>query len=233
MNIDADAVRAERLARALEYPYAWPNDCYLFHDDRAHPVSERATWRQGRVPVLAYGSNRAPMQLARKFPALPRDRAILVERCRLAGFDVVHSAHVTRYGAVPAALSPCDGVEISVAVTWLDPAQARVMDESELAGRNYGRQLLGRPVRFHDGSRSEAVEAYLTCHGALAIDGAPAAHADIEARGRGGRAWRNAQVLALAHRAVAPRALFEDFVVRLAEDEAFRETVTERLKQGL
>lgn len=229
----APCASAQVIARAVDYPYRWPGHSYLFHGGRAHPVVERDRWREGRVPVLAYGSNRAPEQLVRKFGVLPHDRAVLVERCKVPGFDVVHSAHVTSYGAIPAALAEDPAVTVTVAVTWLDREQVAIMDASERAGRNYGRQHLARTVTLDDGSASDAVEAYLTRHGSLAVDGRVASHGDIEALGRGSPAIRHREVLALAHRHLAPEDGFETFVLRLARDPAWRDLATRRLKQGL
>ncbi len=225
---DGDALR-----RALDYPYAWPGACFAFHGGRAHVVQEREALRQGRTPVLAYGSNRAPQQLARKFGSLPERRAILVERCEITGFDVVHSAHVTSYGAIPAALYPHAGVTAVVAVTWLDAEQLRAMDLSERAGRNYGRVPLGGTVTLGDGSTSSAVQAYHTSHGALHVDARIVSHADVEARGRPRPGLRNVEVLTRVHRVVAPSTPFEDFVLELVRDENFRDRVTDRLKAGL
>lgn len=235
MSAGADALcaPAQVIARAVDYPYRWPGRSYLFHGGRAHPVVERERWREGRVPVLAYGSNRAPEQLARKFGVLAPNRAILVERCELPGFDVVHSAHVTSYGAIPAALAEHPAVTVTVAVTWLDREQVAIMDASERAGCNYGRLRLPRTVTLDDGSGSDAVEAYLTRHGSLAVDGRVASHGDIEALGRGTPTIRHREVLALAHRHLAPETDFETFVLHLARDPAWRERATRRLKEGL
>lgn len=223
----------EALRRALDYPYGWPGACFAFHGGHAHEVFDRAAMRRGRTPVLAYGSNRAPAQLYRKFGSLPAASAILVERCELDGFDIVHSAHVTSYGAIPAALLPRAGVSVVVAVTWLSDAQVAQMDLSERTGRNYGRRPLGVIARLGDGAMFDAVEAYFTDHGPLHVDGEIVGQADIEARGRPGSGLRNAEVLARAHRAFAADKAFEDFVLRLARDEAYRDDITERLKAGL
>ncbi len=237
MSATANATSAETddatLRRALDYPYGWPGACYAFHGGHAHAVFDRAALRRGRRPVLAYGSNRAPAQLCRKFGALPAASAILVERCELDGFDIVHSAHVTSYGAIPAALLPRAGVSVVIAVTWLDDQQVEEMDQSERAGRNYGRRELGVDARLGDGATFGNVEAYFTDHGPLHVDGDIVSQADIEARGRPGRGLRNAEVLSRAHGAFATDIAFEAFVIRLARDEAYRDEVTSRLKAGL
>ncbi|WP_446917182.1 hypothetical protein, partial [Klebsiella pneumoniae] len=76
-----------------------------------------------RVAVIAYGSNRSPEQLARKYRDWPTGTVIPVARARLDGFDAVHSCHFTRYGSMPAMLHPAPGVTVDISVVWLTAAQ--------------------------------------------------------------------------------------------------------------
>jgi len=227
------ADRDERLHRALNYPYDWPGACYLFHGRAAHAVDSRAARRAGRTPVLAYGSNRSPEQLARKFGALQQAQAILVETGSLEGFDVVHSAHITSYGAIPAALHPAPGVRVTVAVTWLSADQLETMDRSESAGLNYGRQHIGVDVTLADGTVIAHAEGYRTTHGPLEVDGVVASHADIPASGRPGPALRNPELLRRAHAVFAPELELEAFLLRLSRDRDYRLALTRRLQRGL
>ena len=221
------------LERALHYPYPWPDSCYLFHGNEAHPVEDRAVARGERTPVLAYGSNRSPHQLRRKFGALDRSRAILVERCRIVGFDVVHSAHITSYGAIPAALHVNPRVCVVVAVTWLDDEQLSLMDISERAGRNYAREVLPATAILGDDTHRSDVQAYLTSHGPLRIGDEIVGQADIEASGRTHPALGNLDVLHRIHKHMDGTLEFEQFIIRLATDESYRDRVTDRLKMGL
>jgi hypothetical protein len=225
--------RREAIERALNYPYHWLDDCYQYHGGQAHPVQEREALRHRRIPVLAYGSNRSLQQLRRKFGDIAPDSAILVERCDVDGWDVVHSAHITSYGAIPAALHQCRDVTIEVAVTWLTREQVRIMDASERAGRNYGRSPIGCRVRLAQGDVCDAVQAYLTSHGPLTVCGQIVSHAAVAARGRSGIALRNDELLERAHRAFQCDLSFDEFVMRLVVDGSYRERVTDRLKQGL
>ena len=63
--------------------------------------------REARTPVLAYGSNAAPEVLSRKLAL--SDQPVLVVPARLREFDVVYSAHISPYGAVPATLQRSPG----------------------------------------------------------------------------------------------------------------------------
>ena len=95
------------IALATGYPYEFPACSYLFADHARHPLPDDLLAElTGRIPVIACGSNRAPEQLARKFQDWPLPLRIPVLCAKLAGFDVVYSAHFTRYGAVPATLHP-------------------------------------------------------------------------------------------------------------------------------
>ncbi len=226
--------RDPRIKRALDYPYHWSGDCFVFHDGGPHPVApgQRKELRRERTPVLAYGSNRAPEQLARKFGRLPLANAILVERCHVEHWDVVHSAHITSYGAVPAALHRSPGTRIKVAVTWLDDEQLAAMDHSESAGRNYARQAIGA-ARVGDDGFETLVEAYLTSHGPLRIGSEVAGHGDIEAEGRILPAIAHREVLRRIHQKWGAGSDFADFVLELAEDAEFRGRITDLLKHGL
>ena len=59
------------------------------------------------TPVLAVGSNAAPAQLARKFPAeqFPDGVVIPVLRCVLPDFDVVYAPLISSYGSCTGALA--------------------------------------------------------------------------------------------------------------------------------
>ncbi|MDJ0895732.1 MAG: hypothetical protein QNJ92_11380 [Alphaproteobacteria bacterium] len=224
---------SQRLHRALNYPYAWPGACYLFRDGSPAAVPDRAAARDGRTPVLAYGSNKAPEQLRRKFWDAGHREEIFVEQCRVAGWDVVHSAHIARYGAIPAALHEAHGVTASVAVTWLSEAQLEVMDASEGAARNYGRVTVTGTVTLADGTTIETAETYRTKHGPVHLRGEVVAHADIDADGRTGPVARTEELLRQIHAVFDPMRPFEAFVHALIDDAAYRVRVTERLKIGL
>ncbi|GJL80783.1 MAG: hypothetical protein DHS20C01_04170 [marine bacterium B5-7] len=223
-----------RYQRAIRYPYDWPSDCYLFHSGRSHLVHDRIAAREGRVAVLAYGSNRSPEQLMRKFGKLHANQAIFVERCELSGWDVIHSAHVTRYGAIPAALVANPDVTIRVAVTWLDNKQLYIMDESESTGCNYGRQTLTRSAKPGDGDANEyEVQAYVTSHGPLRVDQQLVSHAAIDAKGRPDKGLHTIDVLKRAHTLFASTQSFKQFVLGLCDDARYRKEITHLLKQGL
>lgn len=225
--------RDVRLHRALNYPYDWPGQCFLFRDGAAAPVDDRVRRRAGRTPVVAFGSNRAPEQLQRKFGALDDTAAVLVEACRVPDHDVVHAARITSYGALPAAMIPAPGVTVTVAVTWLNAGQLEHMDATESVGVNYGRDPIGLHVELADGTVIEHAEFYRTTHDPLRVDGVVVSHAAIAATGRTGPAARNDDLLRRAHARHAGEHQFEDFLLRLVDDLGYRQDITARLKLGL
>jgi hypothetical protein len=122
-------------------------------------------------PLLAYGANASPEALARKLPGVP----VAALPGVLHGWTIVHSAHVSPYGQVPATLlrDPDGRSDAAVHVLLVDPADRGLLDATEpnydlvtLTGLDLEVEVLG-PLAVAD--------AYLSKHGALEIDGAPVA----------------------------------------------------------
>lgn len=195
-----------RLAKG--YPYAAPPGSYLYRDGAADPLIGPldAALTAGRVPVVAYGSNRAPEQLHRKFGHLSgAASAIPVTRAWLNGHDVVYSAHMTRYGALSATLHEAPGTRVQVYVTWLTEAQLPRMHETEIGAGNYGYgRLAGIGLAVEGGPQLSEAFCYLAVHGCLCdpeAPGAPLALAAVPAERRRHRAVDQAGALAVLHQA--------------------------------
>ena len=183
----------EALRRALRYPYAVPESTPSCWSAAARSIRPRPSCRPAtREPLLAYGANASPEGLARK---LGEDAAPLpARRATLAGFDVVYSAHLSSYGAVPATLSPSPGTEVSVFVLHLTADQRGAIDATE---PNYE---LSRPPHFEcrldDGELLSGVPAYLSRHGRLELDGSPG----VARGGAGALAAAEAELPAMSSR---------------------------------
>jgi hypothetical protein len=54
------------ILRALDYPYSYPAYDFVLDNGSVTPLQDRKSL-EGRIPVLAIGSNRSPEQLLRKF----------------------------------------------------------------------------------------------------------------------------------------------------------------------
>lgn len=175
------------IERALTYPYAAPVQSYLFAEGRAQPYQPPSAMTERRVPIIGYGSNRSPEQLARKYPETGQQ--IPVETAWLDGFDGVYSARIGGYAAIPATVAPCPGCCLPVVLTWLSSDQLPAMHASEGIGVAYDFGVLEVPVRGeHSGLLPRAL-IYVNRTGAYAPEGEPVALAEIESEGR---CWQSA-----------------------------------------
>jgi hypothetical protein len=209
------------LELALGYPWERPAGSYRL--DAEGKVTElhdfSAQELQGRLPLLAIGSNAAPAQLLRKFGHFeaPEDRSVLVLAGRLHDFDVGASASPTLYGSMPATIFPSPGTRVAAAVLWVTPAQFVQLTWSEVS------YLLGRlHTRFEVAETGEGFDdvlAFVSRFGAFTVDGEPVALAAVPAAGRTAAALTQRQLLdAAAVLALGPgfdaaalvRAMHED-----------------------
>ncbi|MEL0141476.1 MAG: hypothetical protein ACPHYI_01345 [Candidatus Puniceispirillaceae bacterium] len=125
--------------RARLYPYSAPSGGYLLANGALYDLDQKMIDRHrwifdDRVAVLSVGSNRAPVQLRRKFG----DAAIIpVTPARLFDCDIVHAAMLGFYAAVPCTAFPCAGCIVSLNVAWLDAEQLEQMHRTEGIGVAY------------------------------------------------------------------------------------------------
>jgi len=190
------AATAAILKRALDYPYAVPGESYLYRDGEAQPPSPADFDLTGRSPLLSYGANSAPEALARKLASLPGVEMPVV-RAELEDFDVVYSAHVTPYGAVPATLHESPGTTAPVFVIHPTPEQRALLTASE---PNY------------DLVEVAGIAAYRSKHGCLELDGSPVALGAVRSRGRTLPELAEPAVLERVRANLEPQLSLEDFV---------------------
>lgn len=215
------------LAIAKGYPYRIPAESFLYVDGAARPLDELPT--RDRTAVIAYGSNRSPEQLARKFRGWPPGTVIPVARARLAGFDVVYSSHFTRYGAMPAMLRAAPGVTVDVSVVWLTAAQLARMHETE-GTENYAyARLDGVRLEIEGHGRLDHVHCYQGRRGAFAPAGAAIPLAAVAAQGRSAEPLHQAEVLARARDLLAPDLDLDEFVLAIVGDAGVRAARTAAL----
>jgi hypothetical protein len=165
--VDPDETAAI-LERALAYPYATPERSYLYLDGQTRELPSAGPDLSGRTPLLAYGANASPDALARKLASLPGVE-LPVLQAELEDFDVVYSAHVSPYGAVPATLLKSPGTTAPVFVLHPTPEQRALLTATE---PNY------------DLAEVSGIAVYLSKHGPLSIDGSPVALAAVRSVGR-------------------------------------------------
>ena len=202
----------ELVERALGYPYAAPRESFVQSGGRTLPLGAVDVDLDGRIPLLAYGSNAAPEALRRKLAGaaepVPAIRALLHD------FDVVYSAHVSAYGAVPATLWRSAGAELPVFVIHLTDAQLSAIAATE---PNYERERLeGVVCTLEDGTPAGDLTAYVSRHGPLLRRGSPVAVAEVETRGRTLSAMGQRAAIDAVRRAVCPGSDLESFIVEAA-----------------
>ncbi|MEC8642778.1 MAG: hypothetical protein VXZ67_07700 [Pseudomonadota bacterium] len=127
--------------RATDYPYAAPEGAFVLNAGRLAALDDPALLA-GRTAVLSVGSNRAPVQLRRKFGD---DAIVPVTPAILHDCDIVHAATVSYYGAVSCTAFPSRGTDVMLNVAWLDAAQLAIMHRTEAVGvaYDYVRMLTG------------------------------------------------------------------------------------------
>jgi hypothetical protein len=225
-----DDATAAILRRARGYPYDAPHDSYTW--DRGAVRGFDPADRDGRTPILAFGSNRAPERLHQKFAHLG-DHLIPVEKAWLSDFDVVYAAHITSYGAVPAMLQRAKGVTCEIAVTWLDAEQVPIMHASEMSAANYVYARLDDvSLRLAGGAVMDRAFCYIGARGHLmSPDGGPTPLLAVHAEGRPTPGIATGEVLERIRERVAPNAEPDAFVLRLVEDKAYRAAVSDAISE--
>lgn len=169
------------LRRALTYPYATPGRSYLYLEGAAEELPDDGPDLAGRTPLLSYGANAAPEALALKLASLP-GVAMPVLRAELEHFDVVYSAHVSPYGAVPGTLTESPGTRAPVFVVYPTAEQLALLTAQEL---NYDLvSFEAVSCRLEDGGFVTEFAGYRSKHGPLALDGSEVALAAVRSRGR-------------------------------------------------
>ena len=213
----------ELLTLAKSYPYDAPEGSFLFREGAVESIG-LADFR-GRTAVIGHGSNRAPAQLRRKYG----DGAeIPVTAAWLDGYDVVYSAHLTRYGSIASALRPAPGCRVRIFVNWLDGGQLARMHETEGTG-NYRFGRLSRLALALDHGpvqRLEEAWVYMSTRGFLAIDGRPVGLAAVPAGGRATAAIDQVEALEAVRDRHRAEVALDDLILGVIRDPGERKRLT-------
>jgi hypothetical protein len=206
--------RNDVVERALGYPYAAPPQPFVQLGHQTLDPAEFEIDREERTAVLAYGSNAAPQVLSRKLAL--SDQPVLVVPARLVDFDVVYSAHISPYGAIPATLQRSAGTEVRVHVIYMTSAQIGVISATE---PNYEPRLLqGIDCRLEDGEELSEVSAYISHHGCLLLAGREVALAAVAASGRTLAAISEPEAMEQVRSLLCPDEDLEAFVLANVTD---------------
>ena len=206
-----------RIRHAQAYPFPSPDRSFVYDHGETRDLDHARLPREGRVPVLAAGSNQSPEQLHRKFETHDGDRLIPAQRGRLHDFDVVYAAHLTGYGSVPATFQGAPGVAVTVFVLWLDEAQLARMHATE--GNYTYDHLTGIHIELDDGqdALSDAY-AYSSKFGCLNHESACVGIAEIPATGRQLPEATQPEILGRVRDRLAPGRALDDFILDHLED---------------
>jgi hypothetical protein len=208
--------RSDVVKRAMGYPYTalWRPFVQLGH--RTFDPAELEIDRADRVAMLAYGSNAAPEVLARKLAL--SDQPVLVVPAWLDDLDVVYSAHISPYGAIPATLQRSPGTKVRVHVTYMTRAQVGLVSATE---PNYeAAPLDGGVCHLDDGEAIAGVWAYLSRHGCLLIDESEVALAAVQAIGRRFASLSEPEAIEHVRASLCPNDSPEAFVLANVTDPA-------------
>jgi hypothetical protein len=223
--------------RARNYPYERATHSFVYDcGDITHLPEDLDALIEGRHPVLAFGSNAAPEQLRRKYRDQTNAR-FAVTRATLQGYDVVYSAHLTSYGAVPATLAPSPGAVLETWTTWLDEDQLAHMHTTEMGAGG------GADVNYAYGHLQElnlgvadvgmelaSVGVYLSNYGALALTDAPLAFSRITTSNRKFEERDKVSVLEGVRDRLAPELDLDKFVHVVVGDKSQRACWGDALK---
>ena len=219
--------RSEIVRRALDYPYAIPQRSFVQVGSRTLTPVEVEVDLSTRIAVLAYGANAAPEALARKLARNPDPVPVL--RATLSGFDVVYSAHISPYGAVPATLRRSPPTEADVFVAHLTAAQLELVSATE---PNYELiELPGASCRLEEGSSTGVLCAFASRHGCLLIGDTEVALSSLTARGRTLPAMSEREVLEWVRGDLSPELTLSRFVEACVADPELARRHTERLRR--
>jgi hypothetical protein len=214
--------------RAMRYPYAVPARAFAQLGHRTLSPDDVEIDLAERTALLAYGSNGSPEVLGRKL-ALSAD-PVLVEPAWLHDYDVVYSAHISPYGAVPATLRRSPGTAARVTVLHLTPEQLRLLSATE---PNYeASTLAGVRCDLAGGGTMTELAVYLGRHGCLLVDGAEVALIAVPARDRRFAEMGEPQVLEHLRATLAPEESIDSFILANVADPALAQERSARLGRG-
>lgn len=231
INQTAQPDLADRIRHASSYPFSRPACSYLFGYGQMHPL--RRDLIDGRLPVLASGSNAAPERLAAKFDA--DDGVIPVTRAILKNFSVVFAGHFTGYGAIPATLAPSPNARALVWITWLTEEQLMIMHRSEgVVGcreveQRYDYVLLDDLDLHPEGCASISKAGAYLSRRMLAPQAQPVRFAEVSSRHCSFQAWPERLVLRQAHQFLLPAASFSAFMSKVLSGADQRQVLFEKL----
>ncbi len=223
--------------RAVNYPYDAPDSAFVFDSGRLREFDDVGIL-DGRTAVLSVGSNRAPVQLRRKFG---NSAIIPVTPAVLHDCDIVHAAQLGYYGAVPCTAFPAQGCEVRLNIAWLDKVQLGNMHRTEAVGVAYdyirfkGGAVTHIPIPAAGGeiiSKYQPVFGYVARGGVLDFGlGQPGGLSRISAKNRIFPTIGQAEAVTFVRQLTGhdDQRSLENFVADVQASRAERRLISERL----
>lgn len=229
-------VTEKQLHFAKSYPFESPSASYLYTAKGPQVIDihqNMAALTEGRTPVLAYGSNSAPIQLKRKFGSHLEEKGgfIPVIRGELSNYDVVYSPIIVPYGSIPATIAYSPGVKTNAYITYLNHEQIEMMHRSEGVGYMYDYLLFDQKNIHLEHNQCPLVgfHTYLSRRGALKIDGEIIALSEVASKHRSFPAMNQLDILTMARDISFNERTLDDFISNCIEDRTFRSSVNGKL----
>lgn len=198
----------------MRYPYMTLSRPFIQLGRRTLGPDEVELDLSERLAVLAYGSNAAPEALGHKLAISAEP--VLVVPVLLRDFDVVYSAHISPYGAVPATLQRSPGTVARVHLAYMTNGQLTLIAATE---PNYEPAVLdGIGCQLEGGETISGPSAFVSRHGCLLVEDNEVALAAVEASGRTFAALSEPQALERVRAATAPTEPIEEFVLANVTD---------------
>lgn len=207
------------LVRAAGYPYDITAHSFTFVHG-AEAAFDPAL-REGRRPVIGYGSNQSPQRLRQKYGT--DHEPIPVQRAWLSDHDVVYSAHFSSYGSLPAALRHVPGTRVAVAVNWLSDAELEIMHPTEIDSYDFA-HLDNLDLHLDDGSVLKRAFAYLSFRGHVGDGVQPFSLQEVASENRQYPVLGQREALSLMRDRIAPNDDLANFVRAHISDSKLRDT---------
>jgi hypothetical protein len=217
--------RSDVVERAMGYPYTAPRHSFIQLGHQTLDPAEIEIERDERTPMLAYGSNASPEVLARKLAL--SDQPVLVVPAWLDDFDVVYSAHISPYGAIPATLQRSPGTKVRIHVVYMTSAQVGLVAATE---PNYEAAAIEGAV-CHPDDDEPVVDpsAYLSRHGCLLRNASEVALSAVQASGRAFAALSEPEAIEHVRSSLCPDDDLEAFVLANVTDPGLSQSRSAQL----
>ncbi len=235
-----------KIKKAKDYPYKREAQSFIYYDGKAYNLSENIDLGlkqfiydkklnkfslNDRTPVLAYGSNATVFQLGNKFKDL-KDCVIPVVNCIINDYDVVYTAKICSYGAIPATLRKSQGSRAEIAITYLTEEQLKIMHKSETKGIAYDFvELEDVSYEINNEVIKKNIYTYLSYSGCLSINNEAIALSAINNKTRSLKSLYELDILKHLCEKFSDDKNLDNFILANISSKTERATINKKLKK--